>query len=142
MPKKSADTEIQPYTFDFRTISEYEDAVRKLLKARKIRDEWADQLIADESKFMQICFNNKAHPAEAALEIFITEEDSVREPEQPDLRLKLELGNKTRTHLKFLVSQGLWGESEEDAATRLIEQALAQKLEAGFLRATYPKQNV
>jgi len=79
------------------------------------------------------------HPAAAALEIFMSEEESSREPKQADYRLKIDVSEQGKEHLRRLVELGLWGDSVETVAKALVEQSLAAKLESGLLRTSYPK---
>lgn len=71
--------------------------------------------------------------------VFITEEESDREPVQLDFRLKFDVSEQGKLYLKRLVELGLWGDSIEAVAKTLVEQSLAAKLESGLLRVSYPK---
>lgn len=131
MPKKSD---------RYATLEGYLDAVRKLLKSRKeLSEKWVEELIHSEDGYLRGCFENQEHPAAAAFQIFITEEESAREPVEADCRLKLDVSEQGKGYLKRLVELGLWGDSVEAAAKALLEQSLAAKLESGLLRATPQK---
>ncbi|ART61465.1 hypothetical protein CBP36_21085 (plasmid) [Acidovorax carolinensis] len=121
-------------------MEDYIDAVRKLLQTRKeLSAKWIEELIAGDEIYLSNCFEKQEHPAAAAFEIFITEEESAREPVPADSRLKVDVSEQGKMHLKRLVELGLWGDSVEAVAKALVEQSLAAKLESGLLRTSNPK---
>ena len=123
-----------------KTLAAYLEAVRKLLQTRnELSAKWIEELLEGDANYLQNCFEKKVHPAEAAFEVFITEEESDREPVQLDCRLKFDVSEQGKLHLKRLVELGLWGDSIEAVAKTLVEQSLAAKLESGLLRVSYPK---
>ena len=123
-----------------KTLAAYVEAVRKLLQTRnELSAKWIEELLEGDANYLQNCFEKKVHPAEAAFEVFITEEESDREPVQLDCRLKFDVSEQGKLHLKRLVELGLWGDSIEAVAKTLVEQSLAAKLESGLLRVSYPK---
>lgn len=131
---------LEPAASPYESLEIYTSAVREYLKKRdELSPAWIEELLEGDSVFLSHSFDAQNHPAAAALEIFITEEESAREPAQADLRLKLRINETAKAHLKRLVELGLWGESVEDAAERLLEQSLAAKLESGLLRTSYQK---
>lgn len=140
MPKKPATAELPFASSPYPTLEAYIDAVRKLLQTRKeLNAKWIEELIAGDDSYLRNCFEEQEHPAVAAFEIFITEEESAREPAQADCRLKIDVSEQGKEHLKRLVELGLWGNSMEAVGKSLLEQSLAAKLESGLLRTTYPK---
>lgn len=123
-----------------KTLAAYLEAVRKLLQTRnELSAKWIEELLEGDANYLQNCFEKKVHPAEAAFEVFITEEESDRELVQLDCRLKFDVSEQGKLHLKRLVELGLWGDSIEAVAKTLVEQSLAAKLESGLLRVSYPK---
>ena len=123
-----------------KTLAAYLEAVRKLLQKRnELSAKWIEELLEGDANYLQNCFEKKVHPAEAAFNVFITEEESDREPVQLDCRLKFDVSEQGKLHLKRLVELGLWGDSIEAVAKTLVEQSLAAKLESGLLRVSYPK---
>lgn len=123
-----------------KTLAAYLEAVRKLLQKRnELSAKWIEELLEGDANYLQNCFEKKVHPAEAAFNVFITEEESDREPVQLDFRLKFDVSEQGKLHLKRLVELGLWGDSIEAVAKTLVEQSLAAKLESGLLRVSYPK---
>lgn len=123
-----------------KTLAAYVEAVRKRLQTRnELSAKWIEELLEGNAIYLQNCFEKKVHPAEAAFEVFITEEESDREPVQLDCRLKFDVSEQGKLHLKRLVELGLWGDSIEAVAKTLVEQSLAAKLESGLLRVSYPK---
>lgn len=123
-----------------KTLAAYLEAVRKLLQTRnELSAKWIEELLEGDANYLQNCFEKKVHPAEAAFNVFITEEESDREPVQLDCRLKFDVSEQGKLHLKRLVELGLWGDSIEAVAKTLVEQSLAAKLESGLLRVSYPK---
>ncbi len=123
-----------------KTLAAYLEAVRKLLQTRnELSAKWIEKLLEGDANYLQNCFEKKVHPAEAAFNVFITEEESDREPVQLDCRLKFDVSEQGKLHLKRLVELGLWGDSIEAVAKTLVEQSLAAKLESGLLRVSYPK---
>ena len=123
-----------------KTLAAYLEAVRKLLQTRnELSAKWIEELLEGDANYLQNCFEKKVHPAEAAFNVFITEEESDREPVQLDFRLKFDVSEQGKLHLKRLVELGLWGDSIEAVAKTLVEQSLAAKLESGLLRVSYPK---
>lgn len=140
MPKKTETAELPFSSSQYSTLEDYLGAVRKLLQTRQeLSAKWIEGLLEGEAIYLQKCFEKQEHPAAAALEVFITEEESAREPVQADCRLKIDVSEQGRGHLKGLVELGLWGDSVEAVAKALVEQSLAAKLESGLLRTTYPK---
>jgi hypothetical protein len=139
MPKKPETAEL-PFTCSpYPTLENYLGAVRKLLLSRKLSEAWVDELMTGDAIYLNNCFEKQEHPAAAAFEVYMTEEESAREPVQVDLRLKIDVSEQGKQHLKRLVELGLWGGSVEEAAKALVEQSLAAKLESGLLRVSYPK---
>lgn len=123
-----------------KTLAAYLEAVRKLLQTRnELSAKWIEKLLEGDANYLQNCFEKKVHPAEAAFNVFITEEESDRELVQLDCRLKFDVSEQGKLHLKRLVELGLWGDSIEAVAKTLVEQSLAAKLESGLLRVSYPK---
>lgn len=123
-----------------KTLAAYVEAVRKRLQTRnELSAKWIEELLEGNAIYLQNCFEKKVHPAEAAFNVFITEEESDREPVQLDCRLKFDVSEQGKLHLKRLVELGLWGDSIEAVAKTLVEQSLAAKLESGLLRVSYPK---
>ena len=123
-----------------KTLAAYLEAVRKLLQTRnELSAKWIEELLEGNAIYLQNCFEKKVHPAEAAFNVFITEEESDRELVQLDCRLKFDVSEQGKLHLKRLVELGLWGDSIEAVAKTLVEQSLAAKLESGLLRVSYPK---
>lgn len=140
MPKKPATVESPFASSPYPTLEEYINAVRKLLQTRKeLSAKWIEELISGDDSYLLNCFEKQEHPAAAAFEILITEEDSAREPVQADCRLKIDVSEQGKMHLKRLVELGLWGDSVEAVGKSLVEQSLAAKLESGLLSTTYPK---
>ena len=140
MPKKSASAELPFASNPYSTQEDYVDAVRKLLQTRnELSAKWIEELLEGDALYLQNCFEKQEHPAAAAFGIFITEEESAREPVQADCRLKIDVSEQGKVHLKRLVELGLWGDSVEAVGKALVEQSLAAKLESGLLRITYPK---
>lgn len=140
MPKKTATAELAFASNQYPTLEDYLGAVRKVLQSRKdLSANWIEELIAGDDIFLRACFEKQEHPAAAAFEIFITEEESAREPVHADHRLKLDVSEQTKMHLKRLVELGLWGSSVEEVGKSLVEQALAAKLESGLLSDSYSK---
>lgn len=138
MPKKTETAELPFSSSQYSTLEDYLGAVRKLLQTRQeLNAKWIEGLLEGEAIYLQKCFEKQEHPAAAALEVFITEEESAREPVQADCRLKIDVSEQGRGHLKGLVELGLWGDSVEAVAKALVEQSLAAKLESGLLRTTY-----
>ena len=123
----------------YSTLEEYLGAVRKVLQSRKdLSATWIEELIAGDDHFLRTCFEKQLHPATAAFDIFITEEEASRDPVGEDGRLKFDVNEKAKRHLQRLVELGLWGDSMDAVAKTLVEQSLAAKLESGLLRTTYP----
>lgn len=121
-------------------MEDYLGAVRKVLQSRKdLSATWIEELVAGDDIFLRACFEKQEHPAAAAFEIFITEEESAREPAPLDHRLKIEVSEQAKRHLKRLVELGLWGASVEEVGKTLVEQSLAAKLESGLLQASSPR---
>ena len=139
MSKKTATTDSHLASSQYSTLEEYLGAVRKVLQSRKdLSATWIDELIAGDDHFLRTCFEKQLHPATAAFDIFITEEEASRDPVGEDGRLKFDVNEKAKRHLQRLVELGLWGDSMDAVAKTLVEQSLAAKLESGLLRATYP----
>lgn len=140
MPKKVANAELPLMDSQYSALDDYLDAVRKLLQSRiELSTAWIEELIVGDDVYLRTCFEKQEHPAVAALNIYITEEESAREPVPEDLRLRINVSEQGKAHLKHLVELGLWGDSVEDAAKALLEQSLAAKLESGLLRPSYSK---
>lgn len=140
MPKKPATAELPLASTQYPTLEDYLGAVRKVLQTREdLSKTWIEELVTGDDVFLRACFEKQEHPAAAAFEIFVTEEESAREPVHADHRLKIDLSEQAKTHLKRLVELGLWGSSVEEVGRSLVEQALAAKLESGLLRASYSK---
>lgn len=140
MPKNPSTAELPFASSQYATLEDYIGAVRKLLQSRnELSARWIEELIAAEGLYLSNCFEKQEHPAAAALDLFITEEESAREPVQADHRLKIDASEQVKRHLKHLVGLGLWGDSVEAVAKALLEQSLAAKLEAGLLRIAYTK---
>ena len=113
------------------------DAVRQALLRRDLRAAWIEELITTDEPYLRKAFEDKEHPAAAALEIFTTEEEPERSPLDPDHRIKFELSEQAHMHLQHLLELGLWGSSIDQVCQSLVEQYLAAKLESGLLRKTY-----
>ena len=140
MPKKPATTELPFAICQYPTLEDYISAVRKLLQTRnELSPKWIDELITGDHIYLSGCFEKQEHPAAAAFELFITEEESAREPVPADFRLKVDVSEQGKMHLKRLVELGLWEDSVEAVAKTLVEQSLAAKLESGLLHISYPK---
>lgn len=138
--KKPVTAELPFKSSQYATLEDYLDAVRKLLQTRnELSAKWIEELLEGDSHYLQTCFEEKVHPAEAAWEVFITEEESAREPVQPDCRLKFDVSEQGKLHLMRLVELGLWGNSMEAVAKSLVEQSLAAKLESGLLPTSYQR---
>ncbi|WP_304350830.1 hypothetical protein [Comamonas testosteroni] len=140
MPKKNITAELPSSSGQYENFEAYLEAVRKLLQTRKeLSAKWIEELLEGDAIYLQNCFEKQEHPAAAALEVFITEEESAREPVQADCRLKIDVSEQGKVQLKRLVELGLWGDSVESVAKTLVEQSLAAKLESGLLRTSYSK---
>lgn len=120
--------------FPYASLDDYLAEVRTLLLDRKMRAGWVDELIASDDVYLTQSFECKRHPAAAALEICVTEDDATREPLQQDTRLHLDLNHQTKNYLMRLVELGVWGDSIEDVAKSLLGQAISAKMESGLLR--------
>lgn len=80
MPKKPATAELTFASSQYPTLEDYIGAVRKLLQKRnELSAKWVEELIAGDDIYLRNCFEKQEHPAAAAFEIFITEEESARE---------------------------------------------------------------
>ena len=83
--KKPVTAELPFNSGQYATLEDYLDAVRKLLQTRNdLRAKWIEELLEGDAFYLQKSFEEKVHPAVAALDVFITEEESAREPVQPD----------------------------------------------------------
>lgn len=136
MPRKPVAAEPSTPAYPYATLDDYLAEVRKLLLAKALRPEWVDELISSDALYLESRFAHRELPVFGAFELYITEDESAREPVKADHRLKLDVSEQGRLHLRRLVELGLWGASEEEVAKRLVEQALAAKLESGVLQAT------
>lgn len=140
MPKKSTTVELSSAASQYSSLEHYVEAVRKLLLSRKdLSAKWIDALLEGDATYLQLSFEKQEHPAVAALDIFITEEEAEREPVQADLRIKINASVQAKAHLERLVELGLWGDSVDVAAEHLLNQSLAALLASGVLRSSYPK---
>ncbi|WP_047219316.1 hypothetical protein [Delftia lacustris] len=140
MPNKTQTADGPLSSSQYATLQDYVDAVRKLLQTRsELSAKWIEELLEADALYLQSCYEKQEHPAAAALEVFMSEEESAREPEQADCRLKIDVSEQVTGHLKRLVKLGLWGGSVEAVAKALVEQSLAAKLESGLLRTSYSK---
>ncbi|QPS78372.1 MULTISPECIES: hypothetical protein [Delftia] len=140
MPKKTETAALPLSSSQCATLQDYVDAVRRLLQKRnELSAKWIEELLEADAIYLQGCFEKQEHPAAAALEVFMSEEESSREPKQADCRLKIDVSEQGKGHLRRLVELGLWGDSIETVAKVLVEQSLAVKLESGLLRTSYPK---
>lgn len=117
----------------FASIDAYVAEVKRLLIEKDLRAEWADELLSGDAHYLKLAFERYELPVEAAFEVYITEEDSAREPVPEDQRLKLDINEQVKAYLQQLVNIGLWGDSIERVAASLIHQQLASKLEAGLV---------
>lgn len=120
--------------FPYPTLDDYVEAVRQLLKARPLSASWIQELLDGDAHYVELSYQARKPPVVVAFELYITEEESKREPDNAEPRFTLDLNEKVKKHLKRLVELGLWGESTEEAARLLVEQSLAAKLESGLLR--------
>lgn len=116
----------------FESLDIYLAEVKRFLLEKDLRPGWVDELIAGDRNYVERAFEGKKLPVYAAFEVYITEEESAREPVAADCRLKLEVTDQAKTYLQQLVKIGLWGDSVECVAATLIQQQLASKLEAGL----------
>ena len=92
MSKKTETAERPFASSQYPTLEDYLGAVRKVLQSRKdLSANWIEELISGDDIFLRSCFEKREHPASAAFEIFITEEESAREPVRADHRLKLDV---------------------------------------------------
>lgn len=124
----------------FASMDDYIAEVKRLLLGKDLRAEWVDELVAGDEHYLKLAFERSELPVEAAFEVYITEEDSAREPIPEDQRLKLDISDQAKTYLRQLVKGGLWGDSVEGVATNLIHQQLASKLASGILRQATANQ--
>ena len=120
--------------FYFESIDAYLVEVKRFLLGKNLRDEWVDQIIDGDRHWLEKAFEKKTQPVYAAFEVYITEEESAREPDAADLRLKMEVTDQAKGYLQQLVAIGLWGDSLEAVAATLLHQQLASKLEAGVFK--------
>lgn len=140
MPKKSATAELPFASSQYSTLEDYVGAVRKYLQSRQdLSEKWIEELLEVDAQYLQNGFEKQEHPAAVALEIFITEEEAAREPVKADLRIKIDASMQAKAHLEHLVELGLWGDSVDVAAERLLNQSLAALLSSGVLRTSYQK---
>ncbi len=115
------------------TMDAYLEEVRRLLLGKDLRAEWVQELIDDDTHYLDRAFAEGQSPLAAAFEIYITEDEAKRDLPERDDRLKLNLPTKVLTYLSELVDIGLWGDCIEDVAVSLIQQQLSAKMEAGLL---------
>lgn len=108
--------------------------VKRLLLEKGLTSQWADELIEGDRHYLVRAFEDKSAPVSAAFEIFITQEESAREPIPQDRRLKLDVSDQVSGYLQQLAKIGLWGDSVEAVGVNLIQQQLVSKLESGLLR--------
>ena len=113
--------------------------IKRLLLEKDLREAWVDELIERDTPYLQRAFKEGIQPIAGAFEIYITEEDSAREPAPADHRLKLDVSPHAKKYLQQLVEIGLWGETTEEVASNLIQQQLVVKLEAGLIRQIKPR---
>ena len=129
----------QEQAAQFESFDIYLAEVKRLLLEKDLRPGWVDELIAGDRNYVERAFESKKLPVYAAFEVYLTEEESAREPVAADCRLKLEVTDQAKTYLLQLVKIGLWGDSVEDVAVTLIQQQLALKLEAGLFKPSFQK---
>lgn len=122
----------QEQTAQFSKFDIYLVEVKRLLLEKNLRLEWVEELISGDQNYLEQAFEKKTLPVYAAFEVYITEEESAREPAAEDRRLKLDVTDQAKTYLQQLVKIGLWGDSVECVAVTLIQQQLASKLETGL----------
>ena len=134
MPNKSTTAELSFSDLGYAKLEDYLAEVRRLLLGKQLPARWVDELISLDNVYLKKCFEKPEPPVFAAFEIYITEEESAREPVQADQRLKIHVYEQATHHLQRLVELGLWGSSVEEVGKSLIVQALAAKLESGLLR--------
>jgi len=123
----------------FATCDIFIAEVKRLLLQKYLRLEWVDELIDGDRPYLERAYASKTLPVYAAFEVYITEDESAREPVAADRRLKVDVTDQAKTLLQQLVKIGLWGETVEDVAKTLIEQQLASKLEAGLFGCSKSK---
>lgn len=116
----------------FESLDIYLAEVKRLLLEKDLKPEWVNELIDGDRIYVERAFESKKLPVYAAFEVYITEEESAREPVAADCRLKLDISDQAKTYLQQLVKIGLWGDSVECVAATLIQHQLASKLEAGL----------
>lgn len=123
----------------FATIDLYLAEIERLLREKGLGAKWVGDLVEGDRSFLTQAFERNTLPVAAAFEVYMTEEESVREPMPEDRRLKLDVTEQAKQYLQQLVQIGLWGDSVEGVATTLIQQQLASKLEAGVFRLANSK---
>ena len=123
----------------FATFDLYLAEVKRLLLEKGLGAKWVDDLVEVDRPFLTLSFERSELPVAAAFEVYMTEEESAREPVPEDRRLKLDVTDQAKKYLQQLVQIGLWGDSIEGVAGTLIQQQLASKLEAGVFRLVIVK---
>lgn len=116
------------------TLDLYLAEVKRLLLEKGLGAKWVDDLVEGDRPFLTLAFERNTLPVAAAFEVYMTEEESAREPGPEDRRLKLHVTAQAEKYLQQLVQIGLWGDSIEGVAMTLIQQQLASKLEAGLFQ--------
>lgn len=114
--------------------TKYRDEIKAILIEKGLKPDWAQELIDGETNYLTVAFKKGTSAISAAFDVYITEQDSAREPEAEDLRMKLDVSGQAKSYLEQLVKIGLWGDSVEAVATTLVHQQLAAKLEAGLIK--------
>lgn len=117
----------------FATQADYLAEVKRLLLEKGLEEKWVDELIDGDAGYLALAFERGDLAVASAFEVYMTEEESQREPEPSDPRLKVDVTDQARTYLQDLVKMGLWGDSVEGVAANLLHQQLAAKLEVGLL---------
>lgn len=123
----------------FATFDLYLAEVKRLLLEKGLDAKWSDELVEGDRSFLTLAFERNTLPIAAAFEVYMTEEESAREPVPVDRRLKLDVTAQAEKYLQQLVHIGLWGDSVEGVAVTLIQQQLASKLEAGVFQLSVGK---
>lgn len=123
----------------FATFDLYLAEVERLLLEKGLGSKWVGELVEGDRPFLTLAFERNTLPVAAAFEVYMTEEESAREPMPEDRRLKLDITAQAEKYLQQLVHIGLWGDSIEGVAVTLIQQQLASKLEAGVFRLAIGK---
>lgn len=108
--------------------------VARLLREKDLGDAWVRELMEADAPFLEKEYAKGRDPVYAAYEIYLTETDANRVPDDDAQAISLALPDKTKAYLQQLVEVGLWGDSVEAVALALMQQQLAAKLEAGVVK--------